>query len=284
MPELPEVETIKRGLSQKIIGKKIIDIIIDTSKSFQGDPKDVIGSSVKDIERRAKLIRIKLSNNLNLLFHLKLTGQLIIIDHNKRFAGGHPSHDWHAKLPNSNTRVTFIFSDHLKLFFNDMRKFGWCKVLKNETIAQIFDEEFGIEPFSKDFTVEYLLGRAKKIPNRNIKQFLTDQKIIAGIGNIYADESLFLAGIMPTRKLKDLNLSQWRKIQENVIKILKEGIKYGGTTDSDYVNVEGKRGGMQNYLRVYHRTGKPCLNNCGGVVKRTTVGGRGTHYCENCQK
>lgn len=290
LPELPEVETIKIGLSKKLIGKKIVDIDVLNKKSFQGKLEDVLGSKIVGIERRAKLIRIILSNDLNLLFHLKLTGQLIVVDHGERFAGGHPSHDWHAKLPNSSTRIIFDFSDNIKLFFNDLRKFGWCKVLKSETIVRLFNEDFGVEPFdlrsgqaSKEFNIEYLLTQAKRIPNRNIKQFLMDQKIIAGIGNIYADEILFESRVMPTRKIKDLKLSEWQKIHENIIKILKLGIKYGGTTDSDYVNALGKKGGMQDHLKVYHRTGKPCFG-CKGMVKRMTIGGRGTHYCPICQK
>lgn len=284
MPELPEVETIRKGLSKKIIGKKIIDIDISNAKSFQGEPKDVVGSSIVDIERRAKLIRIKLSNNLNLLFHLKLTGQLIIIDHDNRFAGGHPSHDWHAELPNSNTRIIFTFSDNSKLFFNDMRKFGWCKVLSGDDIEAIYKKDYGFEPLDKDFTVEYLLVKGKRIPNRNIKQFLMDQTIAAGMGNIYTDETLFDAKISPLRKIKDIKMSQWQQLISSMRIVLNDGLKYGGTTDSDYVDAEGKKGGMQNHLKVYHQTGKPCANNCGGKVLRMTIGGRGTHYCENCQK
>lgn len=284
MPELPEVETIKKGLSKRIIGKKITDIVIENQKSFQGEVKNVIGSSIIDIERKAKLIRIKLSNGSNLLFHLKLTGQLIVIDHSERFAGGHPSHDWHAKLPNSNTRITFDLSDNIKLYFNDMRKFGWCKVLKDSEIEAIYEKDYGFEPLDKEFTVEYLLGKAKRIPNRNIKQFLMDQTIAAGMGNIYTDEALFLAKISPLRKTKEMALKDWQKVIDSSRAVLKLGIEYGGTTDSDYVDAEGKKGGMQNYLKVYHQTGKSCFNNCGGVVKRITIGGRGTHYCPNCQK
>lgn len=283
MPELPEVETIKIGLSKKIIGKKIVDIDVRNKKSFQGDIRDVVGNKIISVERRAKLIRIKLDNDLNLLFHLKLTGQLIVIDKKSRFAGGHPSHDWHAKLPNTNTRIIFTFSDKSKLFFNDLRKFGWCKVLKSETIVRLFDNDYGFEPLDKDFTVEYLLSKAKRIPNRNIKQFLMDQKIAAGMGNIYTDEALFEARISPLRKVKDIKMAEWQKLIESMKIVLTSGIKYGGTTDSDYVNAEGKKGGMQEHLKVYHRTGKPCFG-CKGVVKRITIGGRGTHYCPTCQK
>jgi formamidopyrimidine-DNA glycosylase len=283
MPELPEIETIKKGLAKKIIGKEIVDIKIETTKSFQGDKENILGAKIEEIGRRAKLISMKLSNGFNLLFHLKLTGQLIYVENGERMAGGHPSHDWHAKLPNTNTRLIFTFKNGSKLFFNDLRKFGWCKVLTDIELREIF-EGYGVEPFTSDFTVDYLLRKAKKIPNRNIKQFLTDQEIIAGIGNIYVDESLFLAGVLPTRKLRDLSMAEWQKINVSVLKVLKLGLKYGGTSDRDYVNALGVKGGMQNYLKVYHRVGQPCLGGCGGVVKRMTIGGRGTHYCPTCQK
>lgn len=289
MPELPEVETIKRGLSKRIDGKIITDIEVLWHKSFLGDKNQIIDTKIVQIERRAKLIRIKLSNNLNLVFHLKLTGQLIhehpvgkeeVID----FAGGHPSHDWHAKLPNSNTRIIFTFDDKSKLFFNDMRKFGWCKVLTNEEAEAIYKKDYGLEPLDKSFTVEYLLQKGKRIPNRKIKQFLMDQTIAAGMGNIYTDEALFDARIMSTRKIKDISLSEWKKLILSIEKVLNLGIKYGGTTDSDYVNIEGGKGGMQDHLKVYHRTGKPCLDGCGGIVERMVIGGRGTHFCSKCQK
>lgn len=282
MPELPEVETIKIGLSKKIIGKTINNIEIKNLKSFQGEVKVIIGSKIIDIERRAKLLRFKLSNNLNLLFHLKITGQLIVIDHNKRFAGGHPSHDWHANLPNSNTRLIFDLSSKTKLYFNDLRKFGWCKVLNNKDIEEIYKNDYGLEPLDKNFTVEYLLNHAKKIPNRNAKQFLMDQKIVPGMGNIYTDETLFEAKLSPTKKVKDITMSEWKKLIESMKIVLDKGLKYGGTTDSDYVNAEGERGGMQDHLKVYHRVGKPCFG-CSGVVKRMVIGGRGTHYCPGCQ-
>lgn len=284
MPELPEVETIRRGLSERIVGKTIKDISIDNPKSFIGKKEDVVGSSVKDVERRAKVICITLSNNLNLLFHLKLTGQLIVIDQNERFAGGHPSHDWHAELPNSNTRIIFELSDNIKLYFNDMRKFGWCKVLTDGEVAAIYKKDYGYEPLDKEFTVEYLLSKGKRIPNRNIKQFLMDQTIAAGMGNIYTDESLFEAKISPLRKVKDISMPEWKTLIESMRLVLNKGIKYGGTTDSDYVNIDGKKGGMQDHLNVYHKTGNPCAYGCGGKVIRISVGGRGTHYCPLCQK
>jgi len=290
MPELPEVETIRRGLSKRIDGKKIVEVEILNAKSFLGDKTKVENQTVKTIERRAKVIRIKLSNDFNLLFHLKMTGQMIhehavkgdgeVID----FAGGHPSHDWHAKLPNSNTRIIFTFEDKSKLFFNDMRKFGWCKVLTDAEVEAIFKKDYGIEPIDDKFTLEYLLEKTKRIPNRNAKQFLMDQTIAAGMGNIYTDEALFEARISPLRKIKDITSPEWKKLITSMKKVLELGIKYGGTTDSDYVDAEGHKGGMQNHLNVYHKQGADCPCGCSGKIQQIRIGGRGTHFCPNCQK
>lgn len=281
MPELPEVETIRRGLSNLILNSKINHIEILNQKSFQGNPEDVLNLKILKIERRAKVLRIKFENNINLLFHLKMTGQVIVVNRSKRIAGGHPSHDWHDKLPNKHTRVVFSLPDDITIYFNDLRKFGWVKVLEDEEINEIYSK-YGPEPLNAEFTVKYLIEKAKRIPKRTVKQFIMDQTIIAGVGNIYADESLFDSGILPTRKVESLKKAEWEKLASSIKYILEQGIKYGGTTDSDYVNVEGNKGGMQNYLKVYHLAGKDC--DCGGNVVKTKVGGRGTYYCPLCQK
>jgi formamidopyrimidine-DNA glycosylase len=195
-------------------------------------------------------------------------------------------------LPNAATRLVFTFDDDSKLFFNDLRMFGWCKVLSNEAVEKLFAKDYGPEPLrlagarsgqaSKEFTVEYLKSQAARFPRRKIKQFLTDQKIIAGIGNIYADESLFRAKISPLRLAKDIPDSEWQVLRQSIIETLELAVKHRGTTDSDYVDAEGKKGGMQNYLNVYGRQGQDC-RGCPGKVKKITLGGRGTHYCPECQ-
>lgn len=283
MPELPEVETIKRGLEKFVVGKTIKSVEFDWPKSFQGDKAKIIGSKITDINRRAKMIILKLSNGLNLAFHLKMTGQLIYRgkDLKHQFAGGHPDHEWHAQLPTKHTRIIFTFNDDSKLFFNDLRKFGWCKVLIPQGV-EVLKNDYGLDPFDKNFDTQYLLAHAKRIPNRNIKQFLMDQAIAPGMGNIYTDETLFDAKITPIRKVKEIKMSEWQQLILSMRKILKLGIKHGGTTDSDYVDAEGRRGGMQDYLKVYHRTGKPCLT-CKNNIKRIVIGGRGTHFCPKCQ-
>lgn len=294
MPELPEVETIRRGLEKRIVDRTITDIEIRYPKTFQGNGGKVANNRVKSTERRAKVLAIRMNNSYNLLFHLKMTGQLIwraaqlrssssAEPRNQDFSGGHPDHNWHADLPNSTTAVVFTFDDDSKLFFNDLRKFGWCKVLSDEDLSKIFDTEYGLEPFDQNFTAEYLINKAKRIPNRKIKQFLTDQTIIAGIGNIYADELLFDARISPVRKVSEISEREWGKMVKSTIKILNLAIDQGGTTDSDYVNADGGKGGMQNYLKVYRKAGLDCPAKCGGKIERIVVGGRGTHFCPRCQ-
>ncbi len=331
MPELPEVETIKRGLQRVVVGKKIEKFENKDSKVVQFDPKEIEGLHVVEIERRAKILVFKLSKEKGpfdsaqgfdgtkvFLCHLKMTGQLIWEEcmgetefclkkkRGAKVAGGHPSPDWVAKLPNAYTRAIFHFDDRSVLFFNDLRRFGYMKLYDLDAVnpakAGIYSldprvkpeddrlreikelKNLGPEPFSKDFTIEYMANRAKRIPTRKIKQFITDQEIISGVGNIYVDEALFYSKIMPTRAVKDLSPSEWGSIRDNIRKALDLGIKYGGSSEDTYVDAFGNQGTMGEHAKVYRRTGKPCANNCGGTVGRIALGGRGTHFCPICQQ
>jgi formamidopyrimidine-DNA glycosylase len=282
MPELPEVETIARQLYANLADKKIVGLNVLNEKSFLGDRRQVVGQIIVSIDRRAKVLRMKLSNSKYLLFHLKMTGQLIYIDHNLRIAGGHADHDWHAELPNTHTRVIFDFGKGRKLYFNDLRKFGWCRLVSSTQMNEYFTK-YGPEPLPR-LDIRNLKKRATKMSKSRIKKFLMDQNVVAGIGNIYADETLFAAKIHPNRTVGSITDSEWKKISGEIERILRLAIRTGGTTDSDYVNAYGKKGGMQDFLAVYHRTGEPCLGKCGGNIERIIVGGRGTHFCPNCQK
>ena len=282
MPELPEVQTIANQLERELAGKEIVGLVVHNAKSFVGKRSDVISQKIINITRRAKVLTIKLSNKKWLLIHLKMTGQLIYVNEEIRIAGGHPDHDWHANLPNNHTRLTFEFADGSELFFNDIRKFGWCKVMGEEEMSTYF-EKYGPEPLPK-INLEYLKEKAVKMNKSAIKRFLMDQGVIAGIGNIYADEILFASQVHPERTAGSITDTEWQKIALNTEDILSFAIEMGGTTDSDYVNAYGVRGGMQDHLKVYHRTGEPCLKKCGGAVERIIVGGRSTHFCPNCQK
>lgn len=271
MPELPEVETIKLGLQKTIINKVITKFEAKDSKVVKFQPKNIENSKVKSIERRAKMLIINLNNDKSILIHLKLTGQLI----------------WNmsdnGKIPDKFTRAIFYFNDGSRLFFNDLRRFGYIKLYSARDLENIPElKKLGPEPFSKDFSIEYLVQRAAKVKNRKVKQFIMDQEIISGIGNIYADESLFDAKILPTRKVKDIRLSEWKTLRESIIRILTLGIKYGGSSVDAYLDTFGNQGKMHQYLKVYRRTGQPCVG-CSGKVERITLGGRGTHFCPKCQ-
>jgi formamidopyrimidine-DNA glycosylase len=201
-----------------------------------------------------------------------------------RVAGGHPSPDWVAKLPNKHTRAIFSFDNKSVLFFNDVRRFGYLKLYKKSELKEIAElKKLGPEPFSKEFNIKYLIKRAEKIPNRKIKQFIIDQEIISGVGNIYVDEALFYAGILPTRAVKDISKTEWQKIIQSITKALELGLKYGGSSEDTYVDAFGNPGTMNNHTKVYRKKGQPC-GKCGTKVERIVLGGRGTHFCPVCQK
>jgi len=287
MPELPEVEIIKRGLEQKVIGRTIADIEVRAKKLFQGEVSLVYGSKVVSLERKAKMIIINLDNNYSLLLHLKMTGQLIFderpCDLKTRVAGGHPSKDLRACLPNQFTHVIFRFKGGGILFFNDMRKFGYIKLYKTVEIPDLkVIADLGPDPFDKALTPEYLMSKIVRRPKIKIKQLIMDQTVIAGVGNIYADESLFCARISPLRIAKDVKRTELVKWIDCVREVLNFSLTHGGSSENTYVNVECKKGEMQNFFKVYRQTGAPCPV-CGSKIIRTVVGGRGTHYCNACQ-
>ncbi len=307
MPELPEVEIIVKGLSKKIVGKKIVDFRSLDKKVIQFETSDVVGKYIQDVKRRGKIIIIELGDNKtrsfdaaqdfgekSLIIHLKLTGQFIWEPSGdkkeyrlrNRVAGGHPDKAWFESLPNKHTRGIFTFEDKSTLFFNDIRRFAYIKIfqtsdLKNRKIKELKD--LGMDPFDKKFNEKYLEDLAQRFPNKKIKQYLMDQTIIAGVGNIYANEALFFAKVLPTRRLKDINESGWGIIVDSIIKSLKIGLKYGGTSDNNYVNSEGAAGSAQEHLKVYRREGEKCFE-CGSKVLKIKLGGRGTFYCPVCQK
>ncbi len=283
MPELPEVETITNQLRSVLADKKIVGLSVLYEKSFIGNKTDVVGYKITDVSRRAKVAIFALDSGNYLLFHLKMTGQLIYIDASERIAGGHADHDWHATLPNSHTRLIFDFGSEQKLYFNDMRKFGWCRVLNKAGLDEYLSQ-YGPEPLTPAFTSVYLKERSERVQKLAIKRFLMDQAVVAGIGNIYADETLYAAKIHPLRAVGTLTDTEWAKIVSEARRILTFAVSKGGTTDSDYVNALGHKGGMQDYLHVYHHAGDPCPAKCGGQIEKITVGGRGTHFCPVCQK
>ncbi|MCJ7805774.1 bifunctional DNA-formamidopyrimidine glycosylase/DNA-(apurinic or apyrimidinic site) lyase [Patescibacteria group bacterium] len=283
MPELPEVETIKRSLQKSIVGKKIIGIEVILAKQFQGEKRDVVGTNIQGIERKGKILKISLSNGKNLLIHFKLTGQLVWVPKKgERVTLGHPVPFAGSNLPAKTTHIIFDI-DEGQLFFNDLRQFGWIKVLDEAGVVKEVGK-LGAEPLDKEFSEEYL----KQIFSRTakpVKVVLMDQEKIAGVGNIYANDALFEAGISPTSPAKALSETQIKKLRESIIKVLEDGLKYGGSSAADeaYIKPTGEAGEYQKHFRVYQREGQKC-SKCGRTIKRINLSGRGTFFCPICQK
>lgn len=283
MPELPEVETIRRTLQKAVVGKKIKDIEVRKPKIFQGNTKDVIGETIKKIERRGKVLVIRLSGDKNLVVHFKLTGQMVWVAKGRETVTlGHPIPFAGAQLPAKTTHVIFTI-DGGRLFYNDLRQFGWIKVRDEKEVEREIGT-LGVEPLTPEFTSEKL-GEVLAKTKKPIKLVLMDQGKIAGVGNIYANDALFEAGIIPTRPANTLNKEMVKKLHQAIEKVLEQGLKYGGSSarDEAYIKPTGEAGEYQKHFRVYQREGEKCPK-CGGEIKRIKIGGRGTFYCPKCQK
>jgi formamidopyrimidine-DNA glycosylase len=288
MPELPEVETVRIGLQALLPGRRVSNATHDTPKSFPNAPVDVqqflVGAKVVTVARRAKVLLIELDSKYSLVIHLKMTGQLVFRSSTERFGAGHPNDSLIGNLPDKSTRVTLTFEDGSQLFFNDQRKFGWVRLMPTAEVVNLdFFKKVGPEPLSADFTAAVLQERAMRRKNSNIKAVLLDQTVLAGIGNIYADESLWGAKIHPTKLVKDISKKQFELLYSELVSVLKIAIEKGGSTDKNYVNAEGKKGSYMSFARVFRREGKPCPR-CGTTIIKTRVAGRGTHTCPYCQK
>ncbi len=288
MPELPEVETIIRGLSQFVTGKTIATVTHDWAKSFPNAQADVgtflVGANITGLRRRAKILLIDLSSEHTLVIHLKMTGQMVYRGSGETFGAGHPNDSLVGKLPDKSTHVTFSFTDASKLFFNDQRKFGWVKLYPTIEVPNIdFFKRVGPEPLAADFTKKAFRERLARRPNTNIKAALLDQTVLAGIGNIYADESLWGAKIHPSQLVKNLSKARTDKLFTELQFVLNLAIEKGGSTDRNYVNAEGKKGSYLSFARVFRRENLPCPR-CGTTIIKTRVAGRGTHTCPKCQK
>lgn len=287
MPELPEVETVVRGLNRLILKKKIAQVKHDWPKSFPNLEKDVndfmIGAEISKVQRRGKAIIIKLNNGWALVTHLRMTGQMVYRGE-ENWGAGHPNDDFLNDLPNKSTRVEIDFEDQTKLFFNDQRKFGYMKLLPEPEIEELsFFQKLGPEPLEDSFTVEIFKERLLKKKNSLIKPTILDQSVIAGVGNIYADEALWRAKIHPETRIKDFSNVDFENLHESIRFVMNKSIEKGGSTDRNYVNADGSRGNYLEYAAVYHKNGQPC-KRCGTEISKIRVGGRGTHFCENCQK
>lgn len=280
MPELPEVETIVRGLDGLLAAKVVAEVRVFHPGSFPDNPAltavRLTGAVIRRVDRRGKAILIYLDNSRVLMVHLKMTGQLI-------YYGQETASRISEPLPGRSSRIAIHFIDGSVLYFNDQRKFGWMKLLAEEELTrQPFLQKLGVEPLSGAFTaghLEQLLNRRK---GSSVKAALLDQSIIAGIGNIYADESLFLSGIDPDRRCRDLTSEEVKRLHRAIRRVLRESIKMGGSTRRNYRNAIGQTGDYLTKAWVYGRTGEAC-RKCGRPIMKKRTAGRGTHYCPGCQ-
>lgn len=297
MPELPEVETIRRGLADVLPGARMaaVDVLFEKSMPVSAEKKKahVIGAEITGVRRRGKVMIIDLSSGYSLLIHLKMTGQLVFDvapprettgkqEEYTRIGGGHPTKSMAADLPDKSTRVVFVLEDGSKLYFNDQRKFGWIKVVESSEVEhENFFKTMGPEPLEEDFQETDLESRVKH-RTIAIKTALLDQDNVAGLGNIYTDEALHLARIHPLRAGNSLSSEEISRLRAAIIKVLQNSIDDGGTSFTSYVNANGVSGDYLRNARVYRREGESCPE-CGTVIEKIKVGQRGTHICPKCQ-
>ena len=308
MPELPEVETIRRGLNDCIRGKKIREVKVFCEKSFIGPKEVILGAKVAELRRFGKALVIDLDNGVSLILHLRMTGQLIAwgflserkpqrkkpskvsksrtcrdfeTENRPAFAGGHPDDSFLSKLPNRHTRVEIDFEDG-KLFFNDQRKFGFVKpVPTDEVLSDKFIASLAPEPWK--MTGRELWERLQRHKGASIKAVILDQKVICGLGNIYADEALYFAKIHPARPAGTVSLAEAETLIRGAREVMERSLESGGSTMATYVKADGTKGDyLELFAEVFRREGKEC-RRCGAEIVKIRVAGRGTHICPVCQ-
>jgi formamidopyrimidine-DNA glycosylase len=287
MPELPEVETVRRGLDILIVGRQISKVSHDNQRSFPNAPEEVngfvVGAKITAIRRRAKVLIIDLDSGHSLVVHLKMTGQLVYRG-DEVFGAGHPNDSLIGQLPDRSTRVTIEFRDGSRLFFNDQRKFGWMKLYPTIEVPNIdFMKKVGPEPLEGDLSDQDFVARIRRRNGTTVKAAILDQTVIAGVGNIYADESLWGARIHPATRVRDVSDEKLAELLSEVRYVLALSIEKGGSTDRNYVNAEGKRGSYIDFARVFRQEGKPCPRHPEVTIEKLRVAGRGTHICPVCQ-
>ena len=312
MPELPEVETVRRGLANLLPGRTVLcTTTIDSPKSFPNAPNDVgqflHEATIVGVRRRAKVLIIDLSSEYSLVVHLKMTGQLVFRGEDKvknseygirnlevkmsdpsepltSFAGGHPNDSLVGKLPDRSTRVQIDFTDGSHLFFNDQRKFGWIKLVPTTMVEQMpFFQKVGPEPLDPKTKSEEFIQRVRRRSGSMIKPVILDQAVIAGVGNIYADECLWAAHIHPETRAGKLSDEQLNTLFIELVKILQLSIDQGGSTDRNYVDAEGRKGNYLKFANVFRREGQACHRHPDQEILKIRVAGRGTHICPVCQ-
>ncbi|GIW63790.1 MAG: formamidopyrimidine-DNA glycosylase [Patescibacteria group bacterium] len=277
MPELPEVQTITTQLQQYLVGKNIKSIKLFDNLSHNSVNVNVVNEKLLNITRVGKAILIELTNQKAIGIHLKMTGQLLFSQNNTVNLFGKP-----ITLPNKHTKAQILFTDNSKLFFNDIRRFGWIKIDYWDNLKK---DRFFVS-LGKDALViqlkEFLM--LLKTSERSIRDLLLDQSKIAGIGNIYVNDALFLAKINPFTKSSQISKQRAKDLYNAVKQVLKTGVKLKGTSKLNFVDLFGKTGNYQNHTLVYDRENQYCVNNCGAKIKRLKLKGRSSFFCPVCQR
>ncbi len=281
MPELPEVETIRRGLESRLLGDSIVSVDVRVPKMFIGDPSLIVNQKITALRRIAKVLIIDFANHQSLIIHLKMTGQLIYQKNSDVAIGGHPEKAYQQPLPHKHTHIIYFLTDGAVLYYNDLRKFGWHRVVATDQIQSILGPEFaGVDVAGPAFTLEYFQAFLKLRPNRSIKEAILEQRHLAGLGNIYAAEALWQAKILPTRPVKSLAAQEQMAVFEAIKYVIDLSLRHGGSSFNSYLDAAGQQGKFLQYAQVYKKT----HDSLGHEVKRIKQGGRTTHYCPICQK
>lgn len=274
MPELPEVETIRQSLVPLLTGQQVVTCEVRLPKLLQNVSaaefaRLITGRTVQDIGRRGKYLLFRLSGEHTLVIHLRMTGQL-------RFA--------EPEMPSvPHTHIVLKLASRQELRYVDIRQFGYWFIAPDSEIVRVARlDRLGVEPLSPEFTADALASLLAG-KRGTLKSLLLNQQVIAGIGNIYADEALFLAGLRPERTAGELTLDEVACLHAAVVGVLTQGVKLRGTTFSDYLDGLGQIGSFQHQLKVYGRAGEACVT-CGQAIERRVLAGRGTHYCPHCQR
>ncbi len=288
MPELPEVEVVKKSLESQINNLTIKSIKInDSNLRYKVNKQDIIkiiGLKILKVKRRSKYLLFHLSKNFTMLVHLGMTGKFFILDRysiKKKTSFYYNLQEYNKR----HNRIIFIFKNECKLIYNDVRKFGFVKIISNKNIQnEKHLKILGPEPFDRLYNFRYFKNYIKG-KKRTIKDLLMDQKFLAGLGNIYVNEILFLCKIKPLRKLYELNEYEIKDIIINTRKVLKKAIIYGGSSIKNFSSSLGKKGNFQQQFNVYGKKQERCSNSdCNGIIKKIVISNRASFYCSKCQK
>lgn len=280
MPELPEVETIRRGLQSRLPGDTITALDIRWPKSFQGDVERINNQPITAVRRVAKVLVIDLANNYSILVHFKMTGQLIYVHGQDQAVGGHPEKAYQQPLPHKHTHLIYSLKSGAKLYYNDLRKFGWHKVVPTAEVEAALGRQLaGTDILSDRFTVDALAAIMEARPRRSIKEAIMEQGLLAGLGNIYAAEALWWAKIRPDRPAGSLTKAELAALFGAIRQVIDLSLEYGGSSFNSYVDAAGRQGAFLQYAEVYQKS----HDSLGHSISRIKQGGRTTHFCPICQ-